>query len=685
MNTENNGYDDTSLENTEPMDESFPDKRELRDKFIGIIKSYGTWLKEQFDHETAKYIRAYRHEFGSLSKYISDNNKVDVNIVFPLVKNLITNLYYRDPKVYVRAEDPDKPVQIPVIQLNPETGAEEQVISPETGQPLFKEYNSGEAAKKLERKLNQNIKDAKLKYEAKSVLLDSHLTFYGAIKCGWGNDQGVASMGEGAPPSASEFINEGWAYGIRLKPWDVIPDMANFYKPEWIAVRHLVRPEQLKNDERLSIYRQNIKGVTHLDRNDRSTTLWKDIPEEDCKFVEYYELYLKPCAKYPRGLYMMLTDEVKEDPLYISEWPIESSKFPIKIIYFNPDPQGGLPVPDVRYYIGQQNAKLNLRNAAYEYVQRSMPMLVFNSSAIKNSETVIKQITSGQVPRVVSGTQIPNRVVGGVSFPAIPADLYNFDAISDNDVSRVTGLVAPVTPTSNSDNQLASALKLQASGEQIRQNERADIVTDFLQSIFEFWAEMWGQFSGIEEFKGKFKFEIKPFSMSYEDPVILRKQWVDLLNLSASPELRAALAQEGVTINFANMYKKILETYDERDTSSFITFNNTTPESQVLDALQENQMIMSGQGFGVQVLPTDNDKVHILIHQMLGDAGSEHIQAHAASMMAKQNGSTAGGGNPEGMPTNGVAANQDLYSQSASSSPVNQKIAINREAHDAGM
>lgn len=672
------------------------DNRELRNLWGKKISSVYEFIKRQFELEAHHYIKMYRHEFsGLLPERLLLSDRVDVNIVYPIVKTLIPNLYFQDPKVYVKALQ--ETIVKPVVQVIPDESGqmvEEPIINPMTGQPVIQEYDAVRSALIFQNALNSNLDRAKVKYQVKQAIMDAHLTFYGAVKCGWGNEQGVASMGDGAPPSVREDVNDDLAYAIRLKPWNVIVDMKDFYNPEWIAVRYTVHPQQLKADKRLQ-NTENIKGSTQLEQEDKDK-YWKYLDKEDTKQTEYFEVYVKPCAQYPNGKFFMLTDEVKDDFLYISDWPLDAKDSPIKLLYFNIDPEGGLPIPDVKYYANHQKAKLNLRNAEYEFVQRTMPILGIDLSGVKDPDRLSKQLTSGQIPRVVGCTRNPQRVLSGISYPSLGIDFRTLDVNIDNDTSRMVGLLSPVTPTANADNQLASALKLADKDEQIRQNERADIVSDFLAAVVEYWSQLYQEFAGPEnytpiegekfpvkwtrdEINGKFLFKIKPFSMSYEDPVIKRKQWVDLLNLLAAPETRMALAEQGAQVDIVKILRRILETYDERDVETFVIDDMSKPENQVARAIQENQAVMQGQGMAVQVQPTDNDKLHILIHSMQPGM-EEHVLMHQQAMMQKGGISSPGGGNVEGMPVNGVGVNQDTMNQSPTPNVQNKKTAIAREA-----
>ena len=340
-------------------------RKDLRDKWWRRIKSNYDYLKERFDKEALNYIRAYRHEFeGILPERLLKSDNVDVNLVYPVIKSIVPNLYFKDPKVFVKSlqEKIFKPV---TERVTGEMGQEMEMpsLDPATGKPMMKEFDGPKSALIFQSAMNNDIRTAKVKYHAKMALVDALLTYYGAVKRGWGNEQGVASMGVGAPPSVRDEIFNDKPYCIRLKPWDVVVDMVDFNNPEWDGIHYSVHPQQLKADSRLANTEQ-LKGTSTVDKSTKDK-LWRHMIDEDLKRTEYFEIFVKPCALYPNGLFFLITEEIKDDFLFISEWPLEAKESPVDRIYFNPDPEGGLPTPEIRYYIGQQKAKLNLRNSQY--------------------------------------------------------------------------------------------------------------------------------------------------------------------------------------------------------------------------------------------------------------------------------------------------------------------------------
>jgi hypothetical protein len=146
-----------------------------------------------------------------------------------------------------------------------------------------------------------------------------------------------------------------------------------------------------------------------------------------------------------------------------------------------------------------------------------------------------------------------------------------------------------------------------------------------------------------------------------------------------------ALGFQGAQIDFLKIVNRILETYDERDVESFVIDEAAKPENQVAQAITENQQLqesaMSGMPNQVKVMPTDNHKLHIILHGLMGGEFTvEHIAEHQAAMAAQVPGGSPGGGNAEGLPVNGVAVNQEQMREPLRPNATNQKTAVAREA-----
>lgn len=669
-------------------------QKEKRDFWHRRVTSSKHVIKDSFEKEVKWYLRYFRNQFSDvLPEALLKSERVDVNVVYPIIKSMIPKLYFQDPKCFIKAME-EKIVQ-PVMLYNEETGEESPATDPITGEPIVEEYDGPRSSLILQSTINTNIRTAKLKKNTKSAIMDAELGNYGVLKTGWGLDKGVPQMeGEGYI-SSREDVGET-CFAVRLKPWEVYPDLSDFYNQEWTALGYCVHPEQLKKDKRLK-NTETILGTAKP--SDSYKKAFSKLTDSDMVMTEYYEIYVKPCTLYPKGAFLILSEEVQEDFLYEGEWPHESRRNPIKFLFFNEDPEGGLPVPGVRYYVNQQKMTSMIRRIQWEWATRTVPFVGVDLSGVANGAETERGLKSGMFPKYVkTNGRKPGDVFHPVSFPTLSPDLYAMNAQIDKDVSRQAGTVSGVDPYGSSV-ELASVAKMTDATEQIRQNEKADIVKDFLTEVLMQWEDFFKEYAGPENFAAidgekfptkwsgdmirlKTSLEIKPFSMNYEDPAIRRRQWADVLNLAISPANAQALAQQGARMDVVRIWSRILESFDERDIEGFLLSGEALPENMVAIAIQEGMDLINGVPH--QVKPTDNDAVHILIHDIFTRAGivdmtQAHME-HEAAIMQKSGTSSPGGGNKEGLPVNGEAVSQEQMKQPLEPSTANQGNAIAREA-----
>jgi hypothetical protein len=673
------------IEPNKPSPEKDLDTKKLRDLWGKRIDAHKQYIMDAHKKEVSKYYKLLRHEMSGLlpEGVLQSNTGADVNIIYPIVKQLVPHLYFQDPQVFVQPDE-----EKIIYTARDENGKE---LHNEDGSVIKQEFSAGRAATKLKSIINRNLRETKFKQTVKSVILDAHLGYYGAVKLGWEHEQGTVSMGGMAPPSFLDETSPNNAYAVRLEPWNVLVDMSNFYNPRWIALRYTVDPTQLKEDTRLE-NTKDIKG-TGLDITERKDH-HKAMVSEGELVAEYFEIYVRPSAHYPNGLYLVMSPEVNDKFLYQSEWPFEFKDWSIKLLYFNRDPEGGLPTPDVRYYYAQQKAKSNLRKLEYEFVQRTMPMVVVNTSNIKDVEKLTQQIRAGTVPRVVMTNMNANAVVVPVSFPTLNPQFNQFNKTIDEDTARMSQMFKGVFRGGVGSNvEFAEMAKQSERGEQISLSEKADIVRDFVQECVTVimklhqtegpakrtvFLEEEGQEveAELEEIRGKFSAIVQPFSMNYENPTILRRQLQDLLNLLGSPQIQMELKQSGKRANLAKAVEIIIKTFPNKEYESLIQDEAETPEGQIVLALKENHAM--GQGQPAKINESDMHAVHILIHGLLGDAALEHIQLHQQALMGGP--AKPGGGNKEGAGVKGVAVSQEQLRQPLTPNLTNQKTAIQREA-----
>jgi hypothetical protein len=627
------------------------------------------FMRGQMKKEINVYLNVLRHDMSDILPGRGPKNRVDVNVVYPVIQSLVPRLYYRDPKVIVEATKAKfKYMKEAFTDLGDGTPM------PDPGFPggqMIEEVDGPRAAALLAGSVNRNLYAANFKREFKRSLRDSLVCWYGGMKKGWDNEQGFFGMSDETPPPGSNAsVVPGMAYGIRVKPWDILVDDASFYNPNWVAFRWAVNPWNLKGDKRL-LNTANLKGNSSGAQERFLGSALKREEEATEPLVEHYELYHRPTAEYPYGFFMMITDEVKEDFLYLSDFPTKkTTKLPLTLIYWNEDPDGGLPTPDLRYYIDQQRAKSNLDNTEFEYVKRTLPIVVVDKTNLDDQEKAKIDLQSGRIPRVLLVKSKAGEVVQGVSFNNLNLDFRVFNEKIDGNISRTVGLMGGTGPNNVADVELATLAKEGIQNEQIRTGERADIVRDALSDVVEYWIALYQEYSGEEmsttvdapqdmfpgqnmsfpltfswrEIRGNFLAKIKPFSNNYEDPTILRRQILDRMNLLASPEVADVLKRKGKMYDMERDIKALLETYDDKNADQLL-------------------------------VPYQQTQEEILALQ----AAAAGAMAPGASPMLPMR---PGGGNKEGMPLKGVAVKQEALRQPLNPNAARSSASLVREAEN---
>lgn len=623
------------------------------------------FMRGQMRKEINLYLQVLRHEMEGLLPGRNSANRVDVNVVYPVIQTLVPQLYYRDPKVIIEATKEKFKYMREAFVDDGMGGTLPDPAFPE-GQ-IVDEVDGPRAAALLAGTINRNLYASKFKREFKRAIRDSLVCWYGALKKGWDNEQGFYGMSdETPPPSSNSSIMPGMAYGVRYKPWDVLVDDSNFYNPNWVAFRSAVNPWNLKADRRL-LNNSMLKGTTSGASERFLGSATRKEEEGSDPLTECYELYHRPTAEYPLGFFMMVTPEVANNFLFLDKFPTErTSKLPLTLIYWNEDPDGGLPTPDLRYYINQQKAKSNLDNTEFEYVKRTLPILVVDETNLGDQQKAKADLQSGRIPRVLMAKSKVGEVVTGVSFNNLNFDFRALGSKIDANISRTVGLVGGAGPNNVANIELATLGKEAIQNEQVRTGERADVVRDALTEVVEYWIALYQEYSGEEmaapvdapqnmfpeknlrypvtfswrDIRGQFLAKIKPFSNNYEDPTILRRQILDRMNLLASPQVAEVLKRKGKMYDMERDIKALLETYDDRDVDQVLIDYQPTQEEQLA------------------------------------------LQAAAAGVMTPGGPPLKPGGNPEGMPVGGVAVKQAMLRQPLSPSPARSAASLAREAEN---
>lgn len=341
-------------------------------------------------------------------------------------------------------------------------------------------------------------------------------------------------------------------------------------------------------------------------------------------------------------------------------WPFLSDGFPTFPLIFNEIPQtdekaNSYPLSDIVPMLPQLKELSYISSAMNRHRKRAGTMIIVKKGS--NSATQITNLQNAHDLDVVELDSITEEAMKAFVPPSLPNDFYNLRNIVLEDLMRVSGYnqllgsMRGVNTATESENVRAGAL--------LRQNERIDIIEDFVVSIARFMAgmlwqfktrkqigdllgeeispEMWPDFpvddkaSARKVVENDLYFEIDAGSTQPpKDVAVERKQWQDLVAV--------------IKATFPNRIKddvilaQLLKKYDFKDIdNAIIKFD----DEEIATAQKENEYLL--QGIPQVVGPNENDMLHLQVHsQAYSTPGltitpqmDEHLNAHMESMQRK--------------------------------------------------
>lgn len=391
-----------------------------------------------------------------------ENNVYPVNVVFSVGRSMVPNTYFRSPKVCVTATRPEMVWHARVVEAVD----------------------------------NYLIRELKLKKTLKRAILDAYISGYGVIKLGYDSefgyipDQGVdennatatgISTKEGDKIEYKVNVKPGMPWAIRVAPEDIIVPSGyiDLEDMPWICHRILRPLEDVKSDQK---YRntEELAGtrIVNLSKNDRKS--FKEDPDET-KYAELFEVRdvkTKSIYVFCEGHTLLSTT----DALQIEGLPYE-------FIIFNPDPDLFQGIPDVKL-IEPQQLELN-EMKTQESKHRKIALLKFLYR--KNSITPVQlnHFLSGEVGPAVEVEDDNIATAIQIMQPHVPPDFDTLERRNAEDVRKTIGSSANQQGDfSPYHGKTAAESMIVDQANELRSNERKDIVGDALVNIIQKWNQM---------------------------------------------------------------------------------------------------------------------------------------------------------------------------------------------------
>jgi len=517
--------------------------------------------------------RRYRQIYGNskqwdIFKYYyrgkSPAKVVPVHIIYAVGRALIPQIYFRNPRVHITAKKPGLTMH----------------------------------ARVLEQVDNWMIRETGLKYQLKSMVLDSYLCGRGPGILGYDSEYGynpsfespeiegtATSFAKGGKTKGGEKIeynynvSPGMPWFLRCNPSDwIVPwGTHNLDSAPWFAFRVMRPIRDIKEDPKYT-NTANLKA-NYYSKLGGSDSDEKPRNRDDDFLNEHVELWQIHDQRSGKVMVISLNHDkfLRKD---FDELQIEG--LPTRALGFNEDPDYFWWTPDARLILEQQREINDIRTMSRYHRRVAILKVLVDSDAISSTEA--QKILDGNVKALI-------RVKGGSSGDIrksvmmlqshVPPELTMLTREVREDVREMVGFSRNQMGSfeESSGRRTAHEAEIVRAASMIRIDERRDIMADMLSSIvsaynqiiFKHWnaervvsvvgedgARYWVRFTG-PQIKAEYTYKVNPEESLPSDNNVRRMEAEKLIELATKiPGLDHKYLIESYAANFDWVDPKML-------------------------------------------------------------------------------------------------------------------------------
>lgn len=443
--------------------------------------------KKRMDVWAAKYKEDGESAHDEARRYYRNRfppGLVSVNLVFSFGRAMVPQLYFKNPSVTVRIKGENAP-----------------------NSRLLQEADV------------ELIKQMRLKYTLKKMIVSAYLTGRGVGKLGWDAGDGATTPFD---PAAMIKPRQPWFLHVLTKNWahDIAPN-GDTDDLRWAGMRVSLTRSQLEAHTNLTDHAREEMGKLADDDPDDTLDLW--------------EVWDRGAGE--QGL--LLDDKWAVPPAPFSVWPFYG-------LEFNWTPEEPIPTSDAELISHLQKEYNENETQIHEHRRISVLRMLARKGALKQEER-------DKLERGVVGTVAEVDVSGPIGeailpfAPEIPSGLFEAKKTLMEDVRDVIGFTRNQIGEFNQSRRTAQEAAIVQAALQIRLDERRDMVADVIehvirganQLIFKGWdaadakryagvEDGWEQLAAME--KDDYTVTIVPDSTLPLTKSIQRQQGLELYN-----------------------------------------------------------------------------------------------------------------------------------------------------------
>jgi len=569
-------------------------------------------------------------EKGFSARYLEDYSKIDsnylvpLNIIYPIVKNIIPSLYYRNPYIVAipkRKQDEDSSSYVSAIVNH----FYKQIDVKRVNQHIiFDAYVLGMGVCKLgyATRFGMDIEDLELEKKRQQEKKKGILEMLGLRK---------PKTPEELPKNIdlNESIIAENPYAIWVNPFNfgIDPSANSIYEANYCYEKIVTKLDLVKNNK-------NYKNTKDLKGMDLEPTYQKDIPTtqiEKFKPIELYEIHYKT----DDGINILVLAKDQNDYVALrhDKSIYEIDGFQYETLTFNKHGHKLYPKSEVDITKPLQDRINNTFENILEQLDKFMTKLAYDETGV--TEAGKKALRDGMLGSLVACNKNPSEVIKEISFTQVKGDLMVLIDKMVDIISLETGITRAML-TGLTSAETATEAQIGQAGQNLRISDKADMVADFSNRQGRKLWQIIRQFVDLEEIElitgdtafddvtgtpryswldpidrlmqdklitGEYDFQIEVGSTQKPDLPVLRKQVENMVNILGGKGVLEAFAAQGYKIELAEIFKKYLQMFPDVFTNiSRIIKPIQTPQQAMLPPPEGGQPQGTG-GAGVGVIP----------------------------------------------------------------------------------
>ena len=543
-------------------------------------------------------------EKGFSGRYLAEYSRVDpnylipVNIVYPIVKNIIPSLYYKNPFIMALPKRKDDEDSAPYVSAILNYYFRQLDIKSVNHQVIFDAYVLGFGVCKFgyTTRFGMDVEDSEIEKKREKGKIQKIKEALGLSK---------PREPEELPRNIAlnEFIIAESPYVQWVNPFNFGMDpMANsIYEANYVYEKIVTTLDKVKSNKNYA----NTKDLTGIDLE---PTFQKDIPPtqiEKFKPIELYEIHYKTDEGI--NILVLAKDQGDYKAIRHDKSIYEIDGFQYETLSFNKHGHKLYPHPEINIIKPMQDRINNTMENILDQMDKFMSKLGFDGTGVTVDGK--KALLNGILGAAVECNKNPSEVFKELSFTQIKGDLVMIVEKLIDIVSLETGITRAML-TGLTSAETATEAQIGQAGQNLRISDKADMVSDYSNRQGRKLWQVVRQFVDLQEIElitgdsafddvtqtpryswlnpvdsnmqekltiGEYDFQIDVGATQKPDLPVLRKQVENMVNILGGPGVLQAFAAQGYKIELAEIFKKYLQMFPD-------VFNNI---SRIIKPLQQ--------------------------------------------------------------------------------------------------